>query len=393
MADQKGGGLMLAEDMVAELRQSWHAMVSGYARLRHGLADLAFPPGQLAALAGLMRYAKILLATALASLTRYRTVNRSALPSLAPDLEFDAPVSAGVSEGDSQQQGDTERAAAAAGLSGVEHSHLREVVSALCGELVHERQQRGTLAGQLAKYNTVAGDFRAEADLTLALRGRLRDLQVGSNLDGDVHPHLPDPQPLVSEATALNTVLKEQHDRLRAESLKLRADKFALLAEKGLLLERVRALEARAVAAAQTSGHYRRTLEKVKRRNITSAGSTAGASPSPLLRPASSAAATPGAKSVSTVDVGGVSMEPEVVDWLKEMYQVLSQEGDEGQGESVRRIAGPQASGSLASPAGHNVMSEDAVSQEPPTPPQESKAPPRRNFAVHVAEVRQRKSR
>jgi len=387
MTDQKGVGLMLAEDMVAELRQSWQAMVSGYTRLCHGLADLAFPSGQLTALAGLMRYAKILLATALASLSRYRTINRSALPSLGPDLEFDAPVG---TEGTSQQQSDVERTAAAAGLNGVEHSHLREVVSALCAELVHERQQRGTLTGQLARYNAVASDYRADADLTLALRGRLRDLQTGTP-DADRQHPLPDSQPLLTEARELNDMLKEQNDRLRADSLKLRADKFALMTEKGLLLERVRALEARAVAAAQTSGHYRRTLEKVRRKNVTTAGSTAGASPSPA-RPPSSAAPTPGARSVSTVDVGGVSMEPEVVEWLKEMYQILSQEGDDRQGESVMRIAGPQASGSLAESVPQTgLISDEATTQE--GAPQSNAPKGQTSFAVHVAEVRQRKGR
>eukprot|EP01065_Artemidia_motanka_P013171 TRINITY_DN17265_c0_g1_i1.p1 TRINITY_DN17265_c0_g1~~TRINITY_DN17265_c0_g1_i1.p1 ORF type:complete len:397 (+),score=82.71 TRINITY_DN17265_c0_g1_i1:64-1191(+) len=373
---------MAAEDMAEEFKHSWQAVVTGYARLRHGLLDLGFPSTQMRVLASLMRYAKIMLATAIASLSRRSTVARSTLPALGSELDFDTPVP------EHPESDDAERVAAAEGLSGAENGFLRDVVSALCSELTQEIHQRGHLTGELAKFNSTAAAFREDADVTLALRERIRELQSLRSLGAPVPV---DPQPLVTDCTALNVALKEQCDRLRASSLKLRADKFALLTDKGLLLDRVRGLEARAVVSAQNSSHYRHSLARAQKQRSAllvgqRPGSASPSAPSPLARPPS---VPKPSKEAGLVSVGGVDMEPEVVEWLREMYNVLSTEG----AAPARSAAGSQRSAVPSRPAsaGGNPSAPSPMLSASADDTQQSLGPPT-SFATHVAELRKKRS-
>eukprot|EP01062_Namystynia_karyoxenos_P081365 TRINITY_DN8933_c0_g2_i1.p1 TRINITY_DN8933_c0_g2~~TRINITY_DN8933_c0_g2_i1.p1 ORF type:complete len:440 (+),score=119.64 TRINITY_DN8933_c0_g2_i1:110-1321(+) len=395
------GGVMAAEDMISEMRHSWQAMVTGYARLRHGLRDLHFPQSQLRALAGLMRYAKILLATAIAGLSQYSTVVRSPMQPLGDELDCDVPV-CGPQQAGGGDAPEQERPEAAGALAAAEHSFLREVVATLCAELNDEVRDRGHLSAQLARYNDAAGAFRAEHNATHALRERLRELQSKAGLGPTPPPA--DPQPLVSECTALNVTLKEQCDRLKASSLKLRADKYALLADKGLLLDRVRALEARAVAAAQVTGHYRHSLTRAQKQAsalLASRPPSAASPPPRQIARSATASPSPRPQQRGMVNVGGQEMELEVVEWLKRMYQLLSTDG--GGAPSPERSAALTASsdsqlrlqggrqGSPQAGAGDGGHSASALSSV--SAPSAAAGPQgERDFAAHVADVRRRRA-
>ncbi len=190
--------------------------------------------------------------------------------------------------------------------------HLRSLVSALSAQLLEERNDKRVFLSQVNQFNTVVRSYRNENNVLQVYKERIKQLQrtEGNSLpDSAHHQHRPASPKKANEAAnelaRLTCTMKDKMDRARAENVKLSADKMALLGDKGLLLDRVRVMEMQLGVLAESSGHAQREVAKLR--------ATSPRAP-----------ATSGKVDTSdVVMVGGVAMERDVVNWLKEMYYTL----------------------------------------------------------------------
>eukprot|EP01060_Flectonema_neradi_P027183 TRINITY_DN36813_c0_g1_i1.p1 TRINITY_DN36813_c0_g1~~TRINITY_DN36813_c0_g1_i1.p1 ORF type:complete len:338 (+),score=76.68 TRINITY_DN36813_c0_g1_i1:46-1059(+) len=297
------------QEMTAEMQAGWSLIFQGYVALRKGVVDVQLPSNQVDVLTSLMKYTKILVATVLAHINNYKTIKRTVADG-ENSLQFDPTLNEQLKGQHRQKQlldSDVEPAPFLGNSVLQEQKILRELVSSLAGEVVKEIQ---TKSSEPTTTKTAIHDeaeiSRRENEMTFALQKYIKTNQL---------PPVRDDSQLrstVSDLRSINTILKERADRLQAESLKLSSDKFSLMSERQHLLQRVQQLEEKIIGLNHANRFYR----KIHR--PSSRGATRQ-----QKRPPSSISVTSAPK---TISVGGVQMEPEVVEWLQAMYLTLENE-------------------------------------------------------------------
>ena len=298
------------QEMTAEMQTGWSLILQGYITIRKGITDVRLPSNQLGVLSALMGYTKILVASVLAHIGNYKMIKRSSV-SDNNIFQFN-PHLPEQSKGQHRLRQLLEPDIDAAPFIGnsvvAEQQILREVATTLSNELVKEIQERSQESiSTRVTISTEAEASRRENEMTFALQKYIKTNQLPSVKDESQL------RSTVSELRSVNTLLKERSDRLEANSLKLSSDKFSLMADRQQLLQHVRQLESKIINLNHANGFYRK-VHRPSSRSTSRQQQTPHMSVSPIPR---------------TISVGGVQMEPEVVEWLKEMYVTLENEEKE----------------------------------------------------------------
>eukprot|EP01006_Ploeotia_vitrea_P022599 TRINITY_DN54999_c0_g1_i1.p1 TRINITY_DN54999_c0_g1~~TRINITY_DN54999_c0_g1_i1.p1 ORF type:complete len:267 (+),score=30.37 TRINITY_DN54999_c0_g1_i1:37-837(+) len=108
------------------------------------------------------------------------------------------------------------------------------------------------------------------------------------------------------------TVLREENTKLKAENMRLTSERVALTGENKILLAKLKDMEQRLLSLSETNSRLKHQIGKL----VDKQTRMQHALPAQKRQPK------------TTLTVGGIEMEEEVVNWLKEMYLTLLEEGE-----------------------------------------------------------------
>ncbi|KAJ9467716.1 hypothetical protein DIPPA_15598 [Diplonema papillatum] len=315
--------LQSSDEMTTELQEAWQAMVQGFVKIHHAAVDVKASKQQLELASGLMRYSRMLVASILAYVVQYKQVRRSTKvpPELEVQLDIQLEEPLNRLDGPAIRPDGVEEELPFSGKRVVEEqAFLRKIVTTLGVELSREIQEKSELmTSRQAALNDIAQRAREESEVLRSLRERASSFGVPPK--GDLY----DDEQKWSDLAHTNVLLKEGQDRLTADVLKLSSDKYTLMSERSALLHRIGELEGQVSDLNATNARYRRLARPPKlsaliatSREIAQKHGTNYKQVSPAAYEASSSK-----QPKRTLTVGGMEMEPEVVEWLKEMYVTL----------------------------------------------------------------------